>query len=86
MSAGTLAELNVGGRARIAGFALEPDLQQRLMEMGLTKGAECQLIRFAPLGDPGGGEGARLSPVVEKIWKRREFSSSLCNLSSSGHE
>jgi Fe2+ transport system protein FeoA len=52
MSAGTLAELSVGGRAKIAGFALEPDLRQRLMEMGLTKGAECQLIRFAPLGDP----------------------------------
>ena len=52
MSAGTLAELGVGGRAKIAGFALEPDLQQRLMELGLTKGAECQIIRFAPLGDP----------------------------------
>lgn len=52
MSAGTLAELGVGGRAKISGFALEPNLQQRLMELGLTKGAECQIIRFAPLGDP----------------------------------
>ncbi|HTP80360.1 MAG TPA: FeoA family protein [Bacteroidota bacterium] len=27
-------------------------LRQRLMEMGLTKGAHVELIRLAPLGDP----------------------------------
>ena len=52
MSEKTLAELAVGGRARITGFTLAAEIRQRLMEMGLTKGAECQLVRFAPLGDP----------------------------------
>lgn len=27
-------------------------LHQRLMDMGLVKGAEIKVIRFAPLGDP----------------------------------
>ena len=52
MSAETLAELAVGGRATVTGYALEAEIRQHLMEMGLTKGAECQLVRFAPMGDP----------------------------------
>ena len=52
MSTPTLAELKVGERAKIADFTLEAEIRQRLMEMGLTKGAECQVVRFAPLGDP----------------------------------
>ncbi len=52
MNASTLAELAIGGRAKITGFTLESGTRQRLMEMGLTKGAECQMVRFAPLGDP----------------------------------
>lgn len=52
MSASTLAELAIGERAKVTGFTLESGIRQRLMEMGLTKGAECQLVRFAPLGDP----------------------------------
>jgi len=52
MNTSTLAELPIGGRAKITGFTLEGGMRQRLMEMGLTKGAECQMVRFAPLGDP----------------------------------
>ena len=52
MNPSTLAELPIGGRAKITGFTLEAGMRQRLMEMGLTKGAECQMVRFAPLGDP----------------------------------
>ena len=52
MSAETLAGLAVGGRAKVTGVALGEEIRQRLMEMGLTKGAECQLVRFAPMGDP----------------------------------
>ena len=42
----------VGERGRVSGFELLPELRQRLLEMGLTKGAVCTLVRFAPLGDP----------------------------------
>ena len=52
MNPRTLASLAVGDRGRISGFELPPEIRQRLLEMGLTKGAACTLVRFAPLGDP----------------------------------
>ena len=52
MSACSLADLPVGGRAKIVAFNLPEEIRQRLMEMGLTKGANCTLVRFAPMGDP----------------------------------
>ena len=48
----TLNGQQVGRRLRIAGFSLPPDVQQRLLEMGLTAGTECTVLRYAPLGDP----------------------------------
>lgn len=52
MNALSLADLPVGGCAKITAFNLPDEIRQRLMEMGLTKGANCTLVRFAPLGDP----------------------------------
>ena len=48
----SLASLAVGDSGRISGFVLPAEVRQRLLEMGLTKGATCTLVRFAPLGDP----------------------------------
>jgi Fe2+ transport system protein FeoA len=48
----SLANLVPGESGRITGITLPSDLRQRLLEMGLTKGVVCRLIRFAPLGDP----------------------------------
>ncbi|MDB6154192.1 MAG: feoB [Chthoniobacteraceae bacterium] len=47
-----LSAMPAGQRGRIAGFDLPPEQRQRLLEMGLTLGAEFEVIRFAPLGDP----------------------------------
>jgi Fe2+ transport system protein FeoA len=47
-----LAGQPVGRRLKITGFALPADVQQRLLEMGLTAGTECTVMRYAPLGDP----------------------------------
>ena len=47
-----LSELRVGQKGRIVAFDLPPDQKARLFEMGLTPGAEVELVRFAPLGDP----------------------------------
>ena len=47
-----LAGQPVGCRLKITGFALPADVQQRLLEMGLTCGTECTVLRYAPLGDP----------------------------------
>lgn len=49
----TLAELLPGQKARIVKIVgKETWVRQRLMEMGLVSGAELELERFAPLGDP----------------------------------
>jgi ferrous iron transport protein A len=48
----SLCGLAVGDSGRIVGFALPDDLRQHLLELGLTKGTLCTLVRFAPLGDP----------------------------------
>ena len=47
-----LSALKIGEKARVLGFELPPEHRQRLLEMGLTVGAECEIVRFAPLGDP----------------------------------
>lgn len=51
-TAASLSSLGVGARGRIVGFNMPPDQRQRLLEMGLTVGAEFQVVRFAPMGDP----------------------------------
>ncbi|HYG33210.1 MAG TPA: ferrous iron transport protein A [Clostridia bacterium] len=47
-----LAGQPVGRRLRIVGYKLAADLEQRLLEMGMTLGTECTVLRYAPLGDP----------------------------------
>ena len=52
MTGATLSDIPVAGRGRVKSFALPPDAHRRLMEMGLTRGAEFEVVRFAPMGDP----------------------------------
>lgn len=52
----TLKDLQVGDRARVAGF-LEGSggtnpYRRKLLSMGLTPGAELSVTRVAPMGDP----------------------------------
>ena len=48
-----LKELAVGDHAVVAGFADGGQAyRQKLLSMGLTPGAEFQVTRVAPLGDP----------------------------------
>ena len=48
-----LKQLAVGDRARISGFAEAGGTYRRkLLSLGLTPGAELQVIRVAPMGDP----------------------------------
>ena len=48
----TLKELGVGKSGRIVRLHGEGAIRRRLLDMGLTKGAEVRVIRLAPLGDP----------------------------------
>lgn len=41
-----------GTRFRVTGVRTDNPLSRRLMEMGLIRGAEVQVLRRAPLGDP----------------------------------
>ena len=47
-----LSALGIGEKGRVLGFELPPEHRQRLLEMGLTVGAEFEVVRFAPMGDP----------------------------------
>ena len=47
-----LSALPLGQKARVLSFDLPPEQHQRILEMGLTVGAQCEVIRFAPMGDP----------------------------------
>ncbi len=49
----TLGNLKIGERARVTGYAVDdPGYRHQLLALGLTPGAEIDVIRFAPLGDP----------------------------------
>lgn len=47
-----LSALPLGQKARVLGFSLPPEQLGRLLEMGVTVGAPCEVVRCAPLGDP----------------------------------
>lgn len=49
----TISELTLGQSAKVLGFgAMDVTLRQKLMGMGIHRGATLTLVRRAPLGDP----------------------------------
>ena len=48
----TLRNVNVGGRAKVVKLHGEGAVRRRIMDMGVTKGAEVYVRKVAPLGDP----------------------------------
>ncbi|TCJ15513.1 ferrous iron transport protein A [Parasulfuritortus cantonensis] len=49
----TLKDLQVGDRAKVAGFLENGGAYRRkLLSLGLTPGAEFSVTRVAPMGDP----------------------------------
>ncbi len=47
-----LSDLMTGQRARVVGVDARSEIGQRIMEMGVTPGAEIRLLGAAPMGDP----------------------------------
>lgn len=47
-----LSDVPLSGKGRVTKIALPADDHRRLLEMGLTRGAEFEVVRYAPLGDP----------------------------------
>jgi len=48
----TLDQLRRHDRATVSALRGVGAIQQRLLEMGVSDGAEVEVVRFAPLGDP----------------------------------
>jgi ferrous iron transport protein A len=48
----TLADLKTGQKGRITGIGSAGPVKRRLMDMGIVVGAEAQVEKVAPLGDP----------------------------------
>ena len=48
----TLRDLNIGESAVVVKLHGEGALKRRIMDMGVTKGAEVYVRKVAPLGDP----------------------------------
>ena len=48
----TLNQLKPGERATIAKVGGERSVRRRILDMGVVKGAEIEVVRVAPLGDP----------------------------------
>ena len=47
-----LSALRVGQRGIVVGVGGRGPARQRMMDMGLVRGAEVRVVRVAPLGDP----------------------------------
>lgn len=48
----TLKDIKVGGSCRVVKLYGEGAVRRRIMDMGITKGVEVCVRKFAPLGDP----------------------------------
>ena len=48
----TLKDVKVGCKAKIARLTGEGAVKRRIMDMGLTKGTEVEVVKVAPAGDP----------------------------------
>jgi Fe2+ transport system protein FeoA len=47
-----LSELQPGDRGAVVSMDGDPDAVQRLMDLGLIRGTQVEMVRRAPLGDP----------------------------------
>lgn len=48
----SLNKLGVGCRGQVMAVGGDPELRRRLLEMGFCNGANVEVIRRAPMGDP----------------------------------
>ncbi len=47
-----MSELKPGQRGRITKISAKGSIRRRILDMGVIKGAEIEMERIAPLGDP----------------------------------
>jgi ferrous iron transport protein A len=48
----TLKDIKAGEKAKVVRINGEGQIRKRIMDLGITKGCEIEVIKVAPLGDP----------------------------------
>lgn len=48
----TLKQMHIGDSGVVVGIGSKGPMKRRLMEMGVTPGADIRVVKVAPLGDP----------------------------------
>lgn len=48
----TVNDLSPGDRGVIENIKAPPEIRRRIMDMGIIKGIEVEMVKAAPLGDP----------------------------------
>lgn len=48
----TLINAKIGEVVKVKKIETTPLIKRRIMDMGITKNVELQIVKFAPLGDP----------------------------------
>ena len=48
----TLREVKIGDTGKVVKLHGEGAVKRRIMDMGITRGAEVHVVKVAPLGDP----------------------------------
>ena len=48
----TLSDVKIGKTAKVVKLHGEGAVKRRIMDMGITKGVEIKVIKYAPFGDP----------------------------------
>lgn len=52
MSIVSLSQMKAGEKGEVKELIGKGDICHRLLEMGITRGTQIEVIRFAPMGDP----------------------------------
>ena len=48
----TLNDIKIGGTCKVSRLNDSGEIRRRIMDMGITRGAEISVLKVAPLGDP----------------------------------
>ena len=52
MQSCSLNQMSIGSKGSVVGVEGDQELRRRLLEMGFCNGAQVEVVRRAPLGDP----------------------------------
>ena len=69
----TLKDIKIGEKVKVIKIKCEGAIRRRIMDMGITKGVEIFVKKFAPLGDP-----IEITVRGYELTLRKEDASKIC--------